>query len=589
MKRIRKIVLSILLLFMVFPTTAVAAEEETVNLMIPYNVSGGYQPIEIYDGENLIHSEEIFGEGNIVIPLTFKHGYYQFLLKAVEGTDENLIYSNKEYDVYAMTVYVDDKLVVEAELAEHGSTLKEAILDLEIKPKPITAQPLNLLKVDSDGNPLPGAQLMFKCEETEIIYTSSNSQQTLYLEPGEYTVSEILTPQNYVAIPTFTLVVTSDGFIVPETDFLTFNEDEILLKIEDPDKLSSVLVVHKDYDTGEVLKEIEYVCKDEKIGTPYTTHVEEFEDYEFVIVDPDGAPAEGAVKPEDQTVIYLYRKIQKPKGSVTVVHKDIDTGEVLKNIEYVAENEEIGTPYTTHTEEFEDYEFVKLDDNSAPANGEVKEEEQHVIYLYRKKTPEPEPEKKYGSVLVVYKDEDTGEVIKEVEYVIKNGEVGTPYSTIQLNFDNYIFSKLADGSAPAKGEVIEGDLLVTYLYKKKVGNVLVVYKTESGETLKDIEYVIKNGSIGTPYATNKLTFDGYEFVRMDAASAPTSGNVKEGDQTVIYIYRKIVTPAPTPTPVNPPKVNTGFGGNTWMYIAGALGSLGLLAAIILLAKKKDKK
>ncbi|MBS5989797.1 SHIRT domain-containing protein, partial [Anaerococcus hydrogenalis] len=44
---------------------------------------------------------------------------------------------------------------------------------------------------------------------------------------------------------------------------------------------------------------------------------------------------------------------------------------------------------------FDGYEFVKMDENSAPANGEVKKGDQHVTYVYKKvKTPDPEKEYK---------------------------------------------------------------------------------------------------------------------------------------------------------------------------------------------------
>lgn len=306
-------------------------------------------------------------------------------------------------------------------------------------------------------------------------------------------------------------------------------------------KKGSVLVEHRDADTGEVLKPAEYVIEDGEVGIPYETHTEEFPNYEFVKLDDNSDPANGRNEERTQFVIYLYRKVS---GSVTVEHKDIDTGEVLKPTEYVKENAPVGEEYTTHTEEFPEYEFVKLDDESAPAEGEVEKGTKHVIYLYRKKVTPPDPEPKKGSVLVEHRDADTGEVLKPEEYVCKDCEIGVPYETHVESFPDYEFVKLDDESDPAKGTNEERTQHVIYLYRKiKKGSVLVEHRdADTGAILKPAEYVQKDQKIGTLYDTHTENFDGYEFVRMDASSAPKSGSVTEKEQLVIYLYSKKPVP-----------------------------------------------
>ena len=103
-----------------------------------------------------------------------------------------------------------------------------------------------------------------------------------------------------------------------------------------------------------------------------------------------------------------------------------------------------------------------MGEGSAAANGTVVEGKQTVIYVYKVK---PVPQPKTGSVYVKYLAED-GKVLEAESKVLENVEVGTEYTTEQKTFDGYEFLAMGEGSAAANGTVIEGDLHVTYVYKK---------------------------------------------------------------------------------------------------------------------------
>lgn len=155
----------------------------------------------------------------------------------------------------------------------------------------------------------------------------------------------------------------------------------------------------------------------------------------------------------------------KPLGNVFVVHKDIDTGAVLKEMAPVAKNEHIGTEYTTSQETFSGYHFVKVDENMAPANGTVKPMDQIVVYWYSKDTADVEPNV-VGNVLVIHKAEDTGEILQDISYVKKNAPIGDAYETSVGEFAGYTFSKMDVLSAPAAGSVEPEDQVVIYLYNR---------------------------------------------------------------------------------------------------------------------------
>ena len=150
-------------------------------------------------------------------------------------------------------------------------------------------------------------------------------------------------------------------------------------------------------------------------------------------------------------------------GNVDVKYVDED-GNVLEGPTQVKTNAPVGEDYTTEQKTFDGYEFKALSSDSAPANGKVTEGDSHVVYVYKKKTPAPQP--KTGNVDVKYIDED-GNVLEGPTQVKTNAPVGEDYTTEQKTFDGYEFKALSSDSAPANGKVTEGDSHVVYVYKKK--------------------------------------------------------------------------------------------------------------------------
>ena len=162
------------------------------------------------------------------------------------------------------------------------------------------------------------------------------------------------------------------------------------------------------------------------------------------------------------------------------------------------------------------------------------------------KDPEtPTPEVKKGNVDVTYVAED-GTVLEATTDVVKDGEVGTDYTTEKKKFDGYSFSRMGEFSAEATGKVEEGTKHVVYVYTKnpeeKKGNVDVKYITTDGKVLEDVTSVKENAPVGEDYTTEEKTFDGYHFVGMDKTSDPATGVVAEGTKHVVYVYEKDVTP-----------------------------------------------
>ncbi|MDD7363854.1 MAG: MucBP domain-containing protein [Firmicutes bacterium] len=214
-----------------------------------------------------------------------------------------------------------------------------------------------------------------------------------------------------------------------------------------------------------------------------------------------------------------------------------EDGKVLEGPTNVKKDKPTGEKYTTDLKKFKGYQFVKLEDGSAPANGEVKKGDQHVVYVYREITPDT----KTGSVYVEYVTED-GEILEGPTDVKKDAPLGEKYTTEKKAFDGYEFVEMKDDSDPATGTVKAEDQHVIYVYKKKADNkedeYKVIHEFESGTEGKKLPKEImdllppaqlhkKNGEKVTPTNPSKMkikTADGtWEFKGYDKADKTIDG------------------------------------------------------------------
>lgn len=185
-----------------------------------------------------------------------------------------------------------------------------------------------------------------------------------------------------------------------------------------------------------------------------------------------------------------------------------------------------------------------------------------------------------GTVTAEYLDEK-GDPLRDP--VITTGDVGTDYTTEQLAFDGYDYVRVEGATS---GTIAAEPTTVRYYYKKRAapvetGTVTVEYVDENGTQLRSP--ISLKGKVGDLYTTEKLAFDGYDFVRVDGA---TSGTFAAGVTTVRYHYKEQVI-AP-PVDPKPPVVKPGEGGpladsgfDLGWPIAIAGGSILLIAAGLL--------
>ncbi|HFU4363434.1 TPA: MucBP domain-containing protein [Streptococcus suis] len=302
--------------------------------------------------------------------------------------------------------------------------------------------------------------------------------------------------------------------------------------------------------------------------------------YEIVPVLTQGNE-NGSVVEGTTQVTYVYRKVSSAVKSPVTNHVD-------ENGKTISPQEDGTKPNTS----IPGYEFT---------GKTTVDEDGNVTHVYRKVTPK-------GTVVVNYVTED-GTVIAKPVTDTPSSDVDTPYDTtdnkpgtITFNGEEYELVRV-DGTE--NGKVVEGETVVTYVYRKVTpaktvvtnhvdeegnvispqedgttpnksipgyeftgkttvdedGNVTHVYRKVTPKGTVVVNYVTEDGTViatpvtdtpssdvDTPYDTtdNKpgtITYNGeeYELVRVDGTE---NGKVVEGETVVTYVYRK-VTPAKT--------------------------------------------
>jgi len=157
-------------------------------------------------------------------------------------------------------------------------------------------------------------------------------------------------------------------------------------------------------------------------------------------------PTDIALKPEQplQTVLFGYVKTEDlVAGDVTARYIDENGNEIAQSEVFTGK---VGDTYTTKQKDIQGYEFVKVDEDGAPATGKFKKDPQTVIYIYKKKL---------GSLTVIKVDEKGAPLAgAEFELRDKNGNsVGAAQTTDEigtvifenLDWDEY---KLVETKAP---------------------------------------------------------------------------------------------------------------------------------------------
>ncbi|HFI0602664.1 TPA: MucBP domain-containing protein, partial [Streptococcus suis] len=462
------------------------------------------------------------------------------------------------------------------------------------------------VRVDAAGNVLPkdsteGTPLV----KTETVTFTRPAQVNLVtgeVTYGEWTAdtTDTLSGNQIPAITDYTATRTTlEGAdapmtetVIPKTVAATDADiNEVVYYTPNP-KYGDVVVNYVNED-GKVIATPVVDTNDALVGTDYSTadQVPEkiIEDatgdvyYYKEIKAEDATKETGTVVEGTTEVTYVYEKA----GNV-VVNYTLADGTVIKNPVKDEENAEPGKTYSTEdnkpeTITTEDGKTYKLVPNATIGNetGNVEAgKTTEVTYIY---------EEVKGSVVVNYIDTE-GNVIKAPVTDTPSSSTGTAYdttdnkpTTITYNGEEYeLIPVLTKGSET--GKVVEGETVVTYVYRKvvaptpdvKTGSVVIRYVEAGNESNVLKDPVLDENAVvtGTKYDTTdegnkpaEIVKDGVRYVLVPSKTTAVdpngnpvteTGEVAEGTTVVTYKYQKVANWVPqipatpeNPTPVNP--------------------------------------
>ncbi|HFI0055568.1 TPA: MucBP domain-containing protein, partial [Streptococcus suis] len=387
--------------------------------------------------------------------------------------------------------------------------------------------------------------------------------------------------KTYKLVPSLTKG-SETGDVVPGVTEVTYVYEEV----------KGDVVVNYVNTAGEVIAPQVVDTKTTSTGTAYDTTdnkpakitTEDGTVYYYKEVDAKSATETGKVVEGTTEITYVY----EPAGSVTVNYVTTD-GTVIKSPVKDEENAEPGKTYSTEdnkpeTITTEDGKTYKLVPNATTGeeNGTITSgEDKQVTYVY---------EEVKGSVVVNYIDTE-GNVIKAPVTDTPSSSTGTAYDTTD-NKPTTITTEdgttyelvpvLTKGSET--GKVVEGETVVTYVYRKvvaptpdvKTGSVVIRYVEAGNESnvLKDPVLDENAVATGTKYDTTdegdkptEIVKDGVRYVLVPSKTTAVdpngnavteTGEVAEGTTVITYKYHKVANWIPqipatpeNPTPVNP--------------------------------------
>ena len=278
------------------------------------------------------------------------------------------------------------------------------------------------------------------------------------------------------------------------------------------------------YYDGEI-DETQTEILEEKYGKTVEKYKDKIKE-NYVLQKTENLPLTITNELEKNVIKIYYAK----KAEATVQYIDKTTGKIM---EEKTEKGYVGKEFKTEAKDFENYILVE-----EPEEKTVKMQEEKIVlkYYYVKIS---------SGVIEKHIDIKSGEILYNTTY---KGLVGDSYSTQEKEFDGYDLVK-EKYPENANGNMTDEVITVTYYYIKNVTITVQYVDIDTNEKIeKDI--TIK-GHEGDEYNTEQKEIEQYEYVKV---TEDKEGIMTE-DKTIIYYYKKIVTPdpLPEPEPENPDK------------------------------------
>ena len=242
----------------------------------------------------------------------------------------------------------------------------------------------------------------------------------------------------------FSLPANANGVYTTSTQNVTY-----VYKRKDGGEVKAVYVD----EAGVELANAENISGVENAGLPYTTTAKAIAHYDLISMP---ANASGVITSSPQTVTYTYRR--KNGGNVKVFYVDEESGEDLVSPKVIDGAGKLGLNYTTDVETIENLDLISMPAN---ASGVFTEDEQTVVYVYRRKNA--------GNVTIHYVD-PAGRSLSADDVLNGSRKLGLAYSTSAIEINGYHFLR-SEGDTDGIFRV--NDQEVSYVYLKDPSVIII--------------------------------------------------------------------------------------------------------------------
>ena len=326
----------------------------------------------------------------------------------------------------------------------------------------------------------------------------------------------------------FTLPANANGVYTTSTQNVTY-----VYKRKDGGEVKAVYVD----EAGVELANAESISGVENASLPYTTTAKTIAHYDLISMP---ANASGVITSSPQTVTYTYRR--KNGGNVKVFYVDEESGEDLVAPKVIDGAGKLGLSYTTDVETIENLDLISMPAN---ASGVFIEDEQTVVYVYRRKNA--------GNVTIHYVD-PAGRSLSADDVLNGSRKLGLPYSTSAIEINGYHFLR-SEGDTDGIFRV--NDQEVTYVYLKDPSVIIIpnplIPATPSNVTIpgdRNNDYIIRPNRATPSIATRSNSSRG-------GSSSGGSSNANIRAERVVQLIdsgvkKDIVAPIPVETPTSQP-------------------------------------
>ena len=327
----------------------------------------------------------------------------------------------------------------------------------------------------------------------------------------------------------FSLPANANGVYTTSTQNVTY-----VYKRKDGGEVKAVYVD----EAGVELANAESISGVENAGLPYTTTAKTIAHYDLISMP---ANASGVITSSPQTVTYTYRR--KNGGNVKVFYVDEESGEDLVAPKVIDGAGKLGLSYTTDVETIENLDLISMPAN---ASGVFIEDEQTVVYVYRRKNA--------GNVTIHYVD-PAGRSLSADDVLNGSRKLGLPYSTSAIEINGYHFLR-SEGDTDGIFRV--NDQEVTYVYLKDPSVIIIpnplIPATPSNVTIpgdRNNDYIIRPNRATPSTATRSNAGRG------GSGSSGGSSNANIRAERVVQLIdsgvkKDIVAPIPVETPTSQP-------------------------------------